>query len=65
MAAGCPSPASKTVTDVLWHSAIPAPGHSSPIVWGDRVFISGGTAERREVFCYNASSGALLWATGH
>ncbi len=47
--------------DILWRSAIPAPGHSSPVVWGDRVFISGGTAARRDVFCYNASTGALLW----
>ncbi len=46
---------------ILWRSAIPVPGHSSPIVWGDRVFISGGTLERRQVFCYNASTGALLW----
>jgi outer membrane protein assembly factor BamB len=52
---------SSTVTSILWHSAIPTPGHSSPIVWGDRVFISGGATNRREVFCYNASSGALLW----
>jgi len=52
---------SKTATGILWHSAIPSPGHSSPIVWADRVFITGGTAERREVFCYNAASGALLW----
>ena len=46
-----------------WRGAppIPAPGHSSPVVWGDRVFISGGTAAKREVFCYNVSSGALLW----
>jgi outer membrane protein assembly factor BamB len=50
-----------TLPGILWRSAIPAPGHSSPIVWGDRVFISGGAADRREVFCYNASSGALLW----
>jgi outer membrane protein assembly factor BamB len=52
---------SNSVTGILWHSAIPAPGHSSPIVWGDRVFISGGTTNRREAFCYNASNGALLW----
>jgi outer membrane protein assembly factor BamB len=52
---------SKTMPGILWRSAIPAPGHSSPIVWGDRVFISGGTADRREVFCYNAANGALLW----
>ncbi len=48
-------------TNVVWSSPIPAPGHSSPVVWGDRVFISGGTAARREVLCYSASNGALLW----
>ena len=48
-------------TNLAWRSAIPAPGHSSPVVWGERVFISGGTAARREVFCYSVSSGALLW----
>jgi outer membrane protein assembly factor BamB len=48
-------------TNVVWSSPIPAPGHSSPVVWGDRVFISGGTAAKREVFCYSATNGALLW----
>jgi len=48
-------------TNLAWRSPIPAPGHSSPVVWGDRVFISGGTAAKREVFCYSVSSGALLW----
>jgi outer membrane protein assembly factor BamB len=48
-------------TNLAWRAAILAPGHSSPIVWGDRVFISGGTTAQREVFCYDVSSGALLW----
>lgn len=46
---------------ILWKSAIPAPGFNSPIVWGNRVFISGGTAEKREVFCYDAADGKLVW----
>jgi outer membrane protein assembly factor BamB len=48
-------------TNLLWRSAIPAPGHGSPVIWGDRVFISGGTAASRQVFCYHAAGGALLW----
>jgi outer membrane protein assembly factor BamB len=48
-------------TNLAWRSPIPAPGYSSPVVWGNRVFISGGTAARREVFCYDVSSGGLLW----
>jgi outer membrane protein assembly factor BamB len=49
------------VTNLAWRTAILAPGHCSPVVWGDRVFISGGTQQKREVFCYNVSNGALLW----
>ena len=46
---------------VIWKSAIPLPGFNSPIVWGDRVFISGGNAEKREVYCYGCADGKLLW----
>ena len=27
-------------TNVAWNTAIPGLGHSSPIVWGDRVFVT-------------------------
>jgi len=46
---------------VLWKSPVPAPGFNSPVVWGNRVFISGGSAEKREVFCFDATDGTLLW----
>ena len=51
----------KSGAGIAWKSAIPEPGHSSPIVWSNRVFISGGTAAKREVFCFDAASGQLLW----
>lgn len=46
---------------VLWKTEIPAAGFNSPIVWGDRVFLSGASAEKREVFCFDATTGKLLW----
>jgi len=46
---------------IVWKSTIPAPGFSSPIVWKNRVFLSGGDASKREVLCYNAENGELLW----
>lgn len=46
---------------VLWKSPVPARGFNSPIVWSNRVFISGGDARRREVFCYSTTDGKLLW----
>lgn len=46
---------------VVWKSAVPAPGFNSPVVWVNRVFISGGNAEKREVFCFDTADGRLLW----
>ena len=46
---------------ILWKSKVPLPGHNSPIVWGDRVFLSGADANVREVYCFDALSGNLLW----
>jgi outer membrane protein assembly factor BamB len=47
--------------NILWKTAVPLPGNNSPVVWGDRVFLSGATAKRREVFCFDALRGTLLW----
>lgn len=47
--------------NILWKAEIPLPGENSPLVWGDRIFLTGATEERREVFCFDANSGALLW----
>ncbi|MBM3853393.1 MAG: serine/threonine protein kinase, partial [Verrucomicrobia bacterium] len=50
-----------TGAGVAWKTALPLPGHNSPIVWGNRVFLSGATREKREVYCFDATTGALLW----
>src|ERR1019366_7961991 len=36
-------------TGIVWKVPAPALGFNSPIVWGDRVFLSGGDAKLREV----------------
>ena len=46
---------------VAWKTRIPLPGASSPVVWGDRVFLTGATADREEVYCLDAHNGAMLW----
>lgn len=48
--------------NILWKSPVPLPGHGSPVVWNDRVFLTGATAEKRQVFCFSATDGKLLWA---
>jgi outer membrane protein assembly factor BamB len=51
--------------NVLWKVDVPGRGHSSPIIWGDRLFLTTadkqGTA--RSVLCFRRSDGKLLWQT--
>jgi len=47
--------------NILWKTKVPLPGNNSPVVWGDRVFLSGADEKRREVYCFDARSGTLLW----
>jgi outer membrane protein assembly factor BamB len=48
---------------VLWKTPIPLPGNNSAVVWGDRVFATGAGEARREVYCFDAGSGKMLWAS--
>jgi len=47
---------------VLWKTAIPLPGFNSPIVWGDRIFLSGGRRDECAVYGIDARNGVLLWS---
>ncbi|MFB0554377.1 MAG: PQQ-binding-like beta-propeller repeat protein [Phycisphaerae bacterium] len=51
----------KTGDGILWKTKIPLPGNSSPVVWGDRVFLSGGDENKLQIFCFDVVSGRLLW----
>ena len=46
---------------VAWKTAVPLPGNSSPIVWRGKVFLTGGSNLRREVYCFDAVTCALQW----
>lgn len=48
--------------NILWKTALNLPGENSPVVWGDRLFLTGATADKREVCCFDAATGALLWS---
>jgi outer membrane protein assembly factor BamB len=36
----------KTGENILWQTRIPGLGHSSPVVWGDRVFVTSAVSSR-------------------
>ncbi len=50
-----------TGTGVLWKAEVPRGGFNSPVVWGDRVYLAGADEQKREVYGYDADTGALLW----
>ncbi len=47
--------------NVIWKVKVPKSGFSSPIIWGDRLFVTGADAQSRVVYCYDKNSGKLLW----
>ena len=48
-------------TNIVWKSPIPKHGYNSPVIWGDKIFVSGSDKQTREVYCYNRIDGKLLW----
>jgi outer membrane protein assembly factor BamB len=51
----------KTGEGILWKSKVPLLGRNSPVVWKDRVFLTGGDPNNRQVYCFDAAKGQLLW----
>ena len=47
---------------LLWKTPLPV-GHSSPAIWGDRIFVTGyqPEAKRLETLCLDRASGRILW----
>jgi len=51
----------KTGAGILWKTPVPLPGRNSPVVWKDRVFLTGADPNARQVYCFDSQSGQLLW----
>lgn len=49
--------------NIAWKTAIPGESWSSPIVWGDRVFLTTATDRgvSCRVLCLDRTDGTLLW----
>lgn len=48
-------------SNILWKAPVPKHGFNSPLIWGDKVFVTGADAAQREVYCYSITDGKLLW----
>ena len=60
-AAGIPS--EWTEADYLWKKSLPGVGHSSPVIWDGRLFVTSGDPDSGEqiVLAFDAKSGEPLW----
>lgn len=49
--------------NIAWRTPISGEGHSSPIVWGDRVFLTTSQTDRNErlLLCLNRLDGKTVW----
>src|SRR5438046_3175924 len=59
---GLPVKFSKT-NNVKWSVELPGPSAATPIIWGDRVFISSAHQQKKSLWalCLDRKSGQTLW----
>lgn len=52
-----------TPEEIAWKTALPGSGQSSPVVWGDRIFLTAALEEGKErvVFCVDRKTGEIVW----
>jgi outer membrane protein assembly factor BamB len=46
--------------NVVWRTALP-PGHSSPVLAGDRIFLTAFEGDKLLTFCLDRNTGKILW----
>lgn len=56
-------PTTWTGDDYNWVATLPGVGHSSPVIWGNRLFLTSALEEnaQRVVVCIDTATGAMLW----
>jgi outer membrane protein assembly factor BamB len=50
-----------TGENITWKSDIPRHGYNSPVINGNKIFITGADEQARELYCYDLNTGKLLW----
>src|SRR5262245_17947998 len=56
-------PSRWTAKDYRWKVELPGTGHSSPVLWGKRIFLTSGdeATGKRLVVCLRAGDGTRIW----
>lgn len=55
-----------TTENVVWKVALPEAGNSTPVVWGDKVFVTQAIEKegKRLLLCFDKKTGKQLWDAG-
>ncbi len=48
-------------TNIKWKTAIPKTGKSSPVIWGDKIFLTGAEGKECEIYCIDKKTGDIIW----
>lgn len=48
--------------NILWKINVPLQGYNSPVIWGNRLFVTGASAQKREIYCFDRNTGKMLWS---
>ena len=56
-------PVEWNANDIAWKSQLPGLGQSTPILWGDRIFLTSATdrGATRLIMCLDRKDGSMLW----
>ena len=44
-----------------WKAETKKGGFNSPVIWGNRLFVTGADESGEEIYCYSVTDGKLLW----
>jgi len=47
--------------NVLWKKEVPLPGYNSPVIWGDKLYLTGADGTSQFIYCYNRNNGEKIW----
>jgi outer membrane protein assembly factor BamB len=50
-----------TGKNIIWKTETKKDGFNSPVIWGNRLFITGADETGEEIYCYSVTDGKLLW----
>jgi outer membrane protein assembly factor BamB len=50
-----------TGKNIEWKIQLPLAGKSSPVIWDEKIFVTGAEGNQCDVYCIDKKSGSILW----